>query len=182
MRYFQCVPPLLPLIEETGAEVIACSVWSDQRPFTGLASILDWRLAGRLSRLAKQGFLTGSAGEVLLVPARPRLAFDKLIVVGLGAHAAFGRDVFSDAISTMVRTLEGLAVKHAVCELPGRSDHTIDAVSAADLALSALGADARARLRLVESPEDHEQMEHHAHERHRNEVRARERSAPILAP
>ena len=66
------VAPDLRRLDEVGSEVVVCGIWKDERPFTGLACLLDWRLAGRLSRLAKQGFLVGDVGEVLVVPARPR--------------------------------------------------------------------------------------------------------------
>ena len=46
------VAPDLRRLDEAGSEVVVCGVWKDQRPLTGLACLLDWRLAGRLSRLA----------------------------------------------------------------------------------------------------------------------------------
>src|SRR6185369_1867914 len=91
---FRFVAPELRRIDETGAEVIACGVYRDTRPLTGLAGLLDWRMAGRLSKLAKQGFLLGEVGEVLVVPARPRLTFDKLLAFGLGPRGSFADATF----------------------------------------------------------------------------------------
>src|ERR1700759_2730795 len=88
------VVPDLRRLDEVGSEVVVCGVWRDERPFTGLACLLDWLLAGRLSRLAKQGFLVGEVGEVLVVPARPRLPFDKLLACGRGPRASFGDPTF----------------------------------------------------------------------------------------
>src|SRR5262249_732244 len=71
-------PDLRRLEAATQAELVACAIWEDERPMTGLAGLLDWRLAGRLSRLARDGFLAGTLGEVLFVPGRPRLPFEKV--------------------------------------------------------------------------------------------------------
>ena len=71
------VEPDLRAIDTASAEVIACTMWSDERPMRGLAALLDWRLAGRLSALVKSGFMRGEADEVVLVPGRPYLSFEK---------------------------------------------------------------------------------------------------------
>ena len=76
------VAPDLRKLDEAGSEVIVCGVWKDTRPFSGLAELLDWRLAGRLSRLAKQAFLVGDVGEVLLVLVGRKLPFRKELVAG----------------------------------------------------------------------------------------------------
>ena len=67
------VPPDLRRLDEAGAELLACCIWSDQWPMRGLAGLLDWRLAGRLSALAREAFLLGELGEVLwrIGDARP---------------------------------------------------------------------------------------------------------------
>ena len=131
------VSPDLRALDMVSAEVVACAIWQDERPFRGLAGLLDWRLAGRLSALAKARFLTGERGEVLLVPSqcggRPKLTFDKLLLVGLGPRASFNDDVARMGFERLQSTLAGLAVKKAVVELPGRSHGEMDAARAADL-------------------------------------------------
>ena len=77
------VPPDLQKLDEPmAAEVVACCIWKDETPMRGLAGLVDWRLAGRLSVLEKSGFLLGNAGEVLCVPGRPRMPFDKVLISG----------------------------------------------------------------------------------------------------
>src|SRR6266446_3210351 len=51
--------------------------WKLERPLTGLAGLVDWRLSGRLSRLIRAGLVIGAAGEALLTPPGMRLAFKK---------------------------------------------------------------------------------------------------------
>jgi hypothetical protein len=115
--------------------VIACTAWRDERPLRGVAGLLDWRLAGRLSALAKSGFLLGEIGEVLLVPGRPKLPFEKIVMLGLGVRAAFDDGVVVRTLACLSSTLEGLKVKRALVELPGRSSGAIAAGHAAELLL-----------------------------------------------
>ena len=166
------VAPDLRRLDEMGSEVVICGVWKDARPLTGLASLLDWRLAGRLSRLAKQGFLVGEVGEVLVVPARPRLPFDKLLVCGLGTRAAFGDPVYRTVLARALDALVGLSVKKAVVELPGRGDAGVSAERAAEMLLDVIDDEQGDALCFVEEPEAQRLMTLHAQERHRTALRA----------
>lgn len=166
------VPRGLRHIDEVSAEVIACCVYRDERPLTGLAGLLDWRLAGRLSRLAKQGFLLGEVGELLAMPVRPRLPFDKLLVAGLGPRTAFGDVTFRKVLERTMSALEGLHVKKAVVELPGRGDDAISAERAAEILLDLIGDDERDALTFVEDAGDQQLMEKRAQERRRSALRA----------
>ncbi|MBX3212867.1 MAG: leucyl aminopeptidase [Labilithrix sp.] len=166
------VPRALRHLDETSAEVVACGIYRDARPLTGLAGLLDWRLAGRLSRLAKQGFLLGEVGELLALPVRPRLPFDKLLVAGLGPRGAFGDATFRKVLERTIGALEGLHVKKAIVELPGRGDQGISPERAAELLLDLIGDDERDALTFVEDPGDQQRIEKHAQERRRSALRA----------
>src|SRR5262245_119437 len=159
-------------LDEVSAEVVACGIYRDERPLAGLAGLLDWRLAGRLSRLAKQGFLLGEVGELLAVPVRPRLPFDKILVAGLGPRGAFGDATFRKVLERTLNALEGLHVKKAVVELPGRGDDAITAERAAEILLDHIGDDERDALTFVEDQADRERIERHAQERRRSALRA----------
>lgn len=166
------VPRALRSLDEVSAEVIACGIYRDERPLGGLAGLLDWRLAGRLSRIAKQGFLLGEVGEVLAVPVRPRLPFDKLLVAGLGPRGAFGDATFKKVLERTLDSLEGLHVKKAIVELPGRGDDAIAAERAAEILLDLIGDDERDALTFVEDPSDQQRIEKRAQERRRSALRA----------
>lgn len=165
------VAPDLRRLDEVGSEVVVCGLWRDARPLTGLAALLDWRLAGRLSRLARQGFLVGDVGEVLVLPARPRLPFDKLLACGLGPRPKFGDATFRTVLERILDALTGLSVKKAVIELPGRGDGGLDPERAASILLDVIGDHARDSLFFVEEPEGQRRIEKHAQERHRTAVR-----------
>ncbi|MDF2691875.1 MAG: hypothetical protein K0S65_258 [Labilithrix sp.] len=166
------VPRALRHIDEVSAEVVACGIYRDERPLAGLAGLLDWRLAGRLSRLAKQGFLVGEVGELLALPVRPRLPFDKLLVAGLGPRGAFGDTTFRSVLERTMNALEGLQVKKAIVELPGRGDDAISAERAAEILLDLIGDDERDALTFVEDPAEQQRIEKHAQERRRSALRA----------
>src|SRR5258708_4884218 len=136
---FRFIPPDLRRLDDSKAELLACAMWSDKRPLRGVAGLLDWRLAGRLSGLLRDGFMAGALGDVLLVPVRPRLPFEKLLVLGLGAHADFGEDAFRQVIRRLLESLEGMRIRRAIVELPGRSDNTVTPERATELVLECAG-------------------------------------------
>ena len=120
-------PPSCGGSTSASVELCACSIWSDERPVRGFAGLLDWRLGGRISRLLKSGFLRGDVGEVLLVPGKPHLPFDKVLVVGLGSAERFRRDrVPRGHPSHRVARSRACAIRKAVVELPGRACGAIE--------------------------------------------------------
>jgi hypothetical protein len=136
---FRFVLPELRRLDDAHAELVACCIFRDERPLRGLAGLIDWRLAGRLSALARDEFLLGEPGEVLFVPGRPRLPFDKVLVLGMGARTGFGEGTFQLVVTRLLRSLEGLGVRRAVVELPGRAAGAIEASRAAELLLQCAG-------------------------------------------
>jgi hypothetical protein len=134
------LPPELRRLDEANVELCACTIWSDERPMRGFAGLLDWRLGGRLSGLLKSGFMRGDLGETLLIPGKPHVPFEKVLVVGLGARSAFGDGTFRRSVIGMARALEGMRVRRAVVELPGRASGAIEPEQAITLALDCLGA------------------------------------------
>jgi len=136
------VTPQLASLDEIDSEVLAGTVWSDARPSHGLAGLCDFRLAGRISDLQRRGHITGELGEVVLLPGKPRLTFDKLILFGLGSRGEFTEEVFRDVVVSMLRTMESLSARASVVELPGRHDNLIAAERAADILLACAGRNA----------------------------------------
>jgi hypothetical protein len=134
------VPPDLRRLDDLSAEVASCALFEDDWPLIGLAGLFDWRLAGRLSALGRRGYLTGARDEVMLVPGRPRVPFEKLVLLGLGRREDFDDDACVRALERVGDVLEGLKVRRAVVELPGRGGGAIGAERAAELLLRTLGS------------------------------------------
>jgi hypothetical protein len=131
--------PTLRRLDLVGTEVLVAGLAADERPPHGVAGLVDWRLAGRLSRLIQSGFATGRIGEVLLIPGRPKLPFDKILLFGLGPKRAFDEAVFRELTERVLDTLAGLRARTAVVELPGRHFGAIAAEKAADILLESAG-------------------------------------------
>ncbi|MBI2389403.1 MAG: leucyl aminopeptidase [Deltaproteobacteria bacterium] len=129
----------LRALDRAGADVLVGACFDDDSPPRGAAGLVDWRLGARLSRLCLGGFLTGAIGERLLLPARPRLPFDKVLLVGLGPRATFDEQRYLAALSDVLDALDGLRVRRAAIELPGRHAAAIGAQRALELLLIALG-------------------------------------------
>ncbi len=110
----------LRTLDQAGTEVLVACLAMGERPPGGVAGLVDWRLAGRVSNLIQAGFATGELGEVLMIPGKPRLPFDKILLFGLGPPADFDEAAFDRVTQKMLDTLEGLRIRTAVVELPGR--------------------------------------------------------------
>ena len=131
--------PELRKLDLLGTEIIVSTIASDERPPHGVTGLLDFRLAGRISRLIQSGFATGKVGEVLLVPGKPKLPFDKILLFGIGKQSEFNDPVFRTVLNKILRTLEGLRARTAVVELPGRHFDAISPERAADILLESAG-------------------------------------------
>jgi Cytosol aminopeptidase family, N-terminal domain len=131
--------PELRKLDLLGTEVIVSTLASDQRPPHGLTGLIDFRLAGRISRLIQRGLATGNVGEVLLMPGKPKLPFDKILLFGIGKQSEFNDPLFRNVVDKILRTLEGLRAQSAVVELPGRQFDAISPERAADILLESAG-------------------------------------------
>lgn len=134
------VTPDLRAVDGLRCEAIALPLFEDERPLRGPTGLVDWRLCGALSRLLLRGRVRGVRGERVLVPARPRLPCDKLILFGLGTRDAFDEDVFVAAVHDVLTTLEGVRARTAALALPGRSSQRIEPARALEIFLAAAAA------------------------------------------
>lgn len=129
------VPRELGELDKLDVEVLIACAFEDVRPARGLWGLCDWRLGGRLSGLMRDGFITGAFGEVLMVPGKPVLAFDKLILLGGGACERLDKPRFTELVRASFLVLSKLRARAAVVELPGREEGLMDAIEATDIVL-----------------------------------------------
>lgn len=111
-------PLTMEALDQADAEALCLFVSEDERPLTGLAGLVDWRLSGRLSRMIRAGLVIGAAGEALLTPPGMRLSFKKLFVFGLGT--ARSDTELSAKLAEALRRLAQAGVKDAALQLPAR--------------------------------------------------------------
>jgi hypothetical protein len=87
----------------------------------------------------RETFVTGVRGEVVMLPLRPSLPFDKALLFGLGPRSTFDDTVFREVTAHMLKAMERLCARSAVVELPGRHRSAIDPESATDILLELAG-------------------------------------------
>lgn len=159
------VHPSLTHLDELDSEVLMCSVWSDTRPSHGVAGLCDFRLGGWISSLERRGGITGELGEAVLLPAKPRLSFDKIVLFGAGPRASFGERVLELLVERIFRCADDLGARGVVLELPGRHDNLVPADRAADILLSAVGREREYDVwTLVETAEGRQLVMQHTEE------------------
>lgn len=113
--------PDLRRLDELRTEAIALPFFEDERPLRGALGLVDWRLCGQISRLLLRGRARGAVRETVLVPTRPRLAFEKLFLFGAGPVAELDERRFLRVVDRMLETLDRARVRASVLALPGRS-------------------------------------------------------------
>ena len=101
-----------------GFEALCCFVTEDERPLSGAAGFVDWRLCGELSRVLKSGFFVGAPGDKLLVPTHPRLNAPKLFAVGLGTSGAVTALGLEHALTSAASMLTKAGVVSVALALP----------------------------------------------------------------
>ncbi|MEZ4337747.1 MAG: M17 family peptidase N-terminal domain-containing protein [Sandaracinaceae bacterium] len=114
------VPPDLRRLDELGSEALALCFFEDERPLPREIGLVDWRLCGAISKILLRGRASGALGETVLLPARPRLPFEKLFLFGVGRVADFDDAVVDGVIERMLTTLDRAFVRTSVVSLPGR--------------------------------------------------------------
>lgn len=154
--------PELRALDQLGTEILVCGLAEGELPPHGVAGLVDWRLGGRLSRLLARGFVRGALGEVLLLPGKPKLPFDKVILFGLGERATFEEAIYCSVVDRILTTLLQLRARAAVVELPGRHFGGIAPERAADILLERVGASREHDVwTLVEPPEAQKSITQH---------------------
>lgn len=111
----------LRALDVATGEILVAPIHEDERPPGGAVALVDWRMCGRIAAQCIGGFLSGVRGERFMMPGRPRIAFDRVLLVGVGPRAQTNEDYVRGALVTMVDALAGLLARRAVIDLPGRS-------------------------------------------------------------
>jgi leucyl aminopeptidase len=99
-----------PEKKKTGCLVLG--VWQGAA-LTRAAQIADKSSGGHLSKVLRQGDLSGRAGTTLLLHSVPGIAAERILLVGLGDPGEFNGPAFREAIRTAATALRGLGAKDA---------------------------------------------------------------------
>ncbi len=115
------VPLTLDALDPLPVDTVCLFVPEDERPLTGAAGYVDWRLCGQLSRLLVDGFFKGTRGESLLLPSNGHIGPPRVVVLGLGPGGeSLHPGVLRGALSQAADVLNRARVDSVALELPGR--------------------------------------------------------------
>ena len=78
-------------------------------------------------------FYSATPAKFCVCPAARAFRSTKCLFFGLGVRSGFDEDLFKSAVRHVTKVLEGLKVRRAVVELPGRAGDRISADRAAEL-------------------------------------------------
>jgi len=148
------VSPDLRRLDELKSEALVLSFFEDERPLRRAVGLADWRLCGQISRMIIRGRASGRLGETVLIPAQPRLPFEKLFLFGAGRIDAFDDAVVDGIVERMLTTLDRALVRTSVIALPGRTSARIEPSHAIKIFLGrAAQHPEQDRVTLIEPPD-----------------------------
>jgi len=133
------VSPELHQLDLIVTELLAVPIALNERPPTGCAGLVDYRLAGRVSEVIKSGTLTGQIGEKVFIRGRPKLPFDKILLYGSGEDEKFNAQILGGIVEDLAKTFSDMGVRRAVLELPGRAKDLITPELSAEVLLERIG-------------------------------------------
>ena len=109
------VPATLRSLDDQPADVLVLTAFADERPLSGLAGLVDWRLRGALSEWLISGFATGQANERVLYPTRGRLIQRFVLLMGLGNRTQHRADRARAAAAAATAAVARLGFDSMVC-------------------------------------------------------------------
>jgi len=128
-------------IDEINVQAMVVSAFMEERPFYGMAGLIDWRMCATFSRMSLENFVTSDLGEAVMVPAYNRLNANAVIMLGLGSEKTFG---LNDVRALGIRIgalIHGLHLSDLLIDLPGSPLSQIDAEKRMRLLMETLKAE-----------------------------------------
>lgn len=111
-------PSLEALDALGGCDALCLFLAEDDRPLSGAAGYVDWRMGGGLSRVLLQGFFVGAADDRLLVPTAGTLAVPRLFAVGVGKEASLDEARLGKVLEGAAAMLKRAGVASVALALP----------------------------------------------------------------
>jgi Cytosol aminopeptidase family, N-terminal domain len=94
--------------DQLEADIVAAFYFQDERPLTGVAALLDWRLNALVTRLLLKGELTGREGDDLLVLSNGKIKAEWILLLGAGSIGALNPQRWEELFRRMWRVLQNL--------------------------------------------------------------------------
>jgi hypothetical protein len=115
------IPPEIRSLELLTQELLLLPLFVEDRPPGGALELVDYRLAGAVSKLMMEGRIGASLGSAYALGGRPKLGFERVVIVGAGSIATFNRAAAEQTVRRMLEAASELKARRATVELPGRA-------------------------------------------------------------
>ncbi len=110
-KQYQSIDDYLELA--TSDTMLIVPVYSSERPLKNSAGLLDWRLYGFISRMIRDGRLSGQSGEHVLIPFHHHLGSRHVLCVGMGPRNYLTDErVATEIGATASKKIKQLGFKH----------------------------------------------------------------------
>lgn len=126
LRVEELTMALLDGFEGGPADTVVLPIWSDERPLTGLAALIDWRTCAWLSRALRDGVATGARGEATLTMTRRLGAAWRVVMIGLGDRGELDREDAREVGDRIFDAMVRLGARKVLLGVPsGRRDPSL---------------------------------------------------------
>lgn len=116
---------------EIDADILALTLFEDERPLRGHAGMVDWRMNGELSRMIVNGYVSGREGEPLLISTDSRIPSPRILLFGIGDSKLFEPKRFQGLLTAFVRTISKLNLSRLAVTIPGSSLFSVENMAVA---------------------------------------------------
>jgi len=113
-------------LDELDCEGLVLVFFSDERPPRGLCGFADWRLNGIISRSLKEGRISGTFLEKILIPSQERVPCGRIFLLGLGDSSGLTYDQLYTAGYTISETISGMGWREIALNIPSGSRCGLD--------------------------------------------------------
>ena len=111
-------PALESIDSLVGVDALCVFLAEDDRPLSGAAGYLDWRMCGALSRVLLGNFFKGDRGEQLLMPTSGGVTAVKLFAVGAGPSKSLDASTLGLLMESSALMLKRAGVTSVALSLP----------------------------------------------------------------
>lgn len=126
-------------VKDLWQEGLALALFSNEKPPRGVAGMVDWRLAGMISRSIARRTIDGSYGEtVLFYPDSPFLEPWKILLLGLGETEHLTRVRIYGAGRSIMNTMLRIGCRDFTSSVPGTGRCDLPVASMVEAFLSGM--------------------------------------------
>ncbi len=125
------VEPTLSGLDGIRADAVVALLPEGERPPRGVAGLIDWRCGGRLSEALSSAFVTGAAGETLLMPGEGIFPAEKFVFCGAGPVESLDDQALDAFVESALTAIHGLLATRVAVEFPRSFDGEATATGSA---------------------------------------------------